>query len=133
MIVLYAEDDIEDVDTFCDMMTSIDSSVELVNTQDGLETIEYLENTNVLPDIIFLDINMPSMDGKSCLRNIRKDERFRSIPVIIYSTSGNPKDKELCLQLGATDYVQKPNTIRETMERLSKIIHSVSPLSAGHD
>lgn len=122
MIVLYAEDDIEDVDTFCDMMLSIDPSVKCLNTQNGVETIEFLENATVLPDIIFLDINMPTMDGKSCLRNIRRDERFKAIPIIIYTTSGNPKDRELCLQLGANEYVQKPNTIQETKDKLSRFI-----------
>jgi CheY-like chemotaxis protein len=129
MIVLYAEDDIEDVDTFCDMMVSIDPTVKCLNTQNGAETIEFLENTTVLPDIIFLDINMPTMDGRSCLRTIRKDDRFKSIPIIIYTTSGNPKDRELCLQLGANDYVQKPNTIRETKEELSRFIR---PESVAH-
>lgn len=122
MIVLYAEDDIEDVDTFCDMMLSIDPSVKCLNTQNGVETIEFLENATVLPDIIFLDINMPTMDGKSCLRNIRRDERFKAIPIIIYTTSDNAKDRELCLQLGANEYVQKPNTIRETKDKLSRFI-----------
>ena len=95
MIVLYAEDDIEDLDDFGEMMHSIDPLVECINTRNGLETIEFLENANILPDFIFLDINMPSMDGKSCLRNIRKDERFNSIPVIIYTTSSRRARRHL--------------------------------------
>lgn len=122
MTVLYAEDDIEDVDVFYEVLFSIDRSIECFNTRDGAETIEFLENATALPDIIFLDINMPTMDGKSCLKNIKKDERLRAIPVVVYTTSKNPKDRELCFQLGASDYVHKPNSIKEATARLSKFI-----------
>jgi CheY-like chemotaxis protein len=53
----------------------------------------------VMPDIIFFDINMPTIDGKSCIKCIKNDSRFAGIPVIVYTTSANEKDKEQCLQL----------------------------------
>jgi CheY-like chemotaxis protein len=122
MIVLYAEDDIEDVDVFCEVIVSINESIECINTRDGIETITYLENATTLPDMIFLDINMPTMDGKACLKNIKKDEKLRSIPVVIYTTSTNPLDRELCFQLGAVDFIKKPNTIDEAISRLSPFL-----------
>lgn len=120
MLVLYAEDDIDDFDFFCETIESIDPATRCINTRDGIETIDYLENAMVLPDVIFLDINMPTMDGKSCLRNIKMDERFKEIPVVIYTTSNSEKDKEHCLQLGAVDYVQKPTSIAEASGKLSR-------------
>jgi CheY-like chemotaxis protein len=60
------------------------------------------------------------MDGKSCLKNIRKDERFKTIPVVIYTTSSNKKDIDLCMQLGAAEYIQKPNSMKEAIDKLSK-------------
>jgi CheY-like chemotaxis protein len=120
MIVLYAEDDIEDLDTFCEVLASINPSIKCINARDGQEALEILENAVVLPDYIFLDINMPTMDGKSCLKNIRKDERFKTIPVVIYTTSSNKKDIDLCMQLGAAEYIQKPNSMKEAIDKLSK-------------
>lgn len=120
MIVLYAEDDIDDFDFFCEVLKTLSPEHRCINTRNGVETIEFLEGTVVLPEIIFLDINMPTMDGKACLRNIKNDERFKSIPVVIYTTSSNDKDKQHCLQLGAIEYVQKPTSIAEAINGLTK-------------
>src|SRR5688572_9298792 len=109
MLIVYAEDDIDDFDFFYEILKSVDSRTECINTRDGVETLDYLENATVLPDLIFLDINMPTMDGKSCLRNIKMDDRFKSIPVVVYTTSSNEKDKEHCMQLGAVEYIEKPS------------------------
>jgi len=120
MTVLYAEDDFEDFDFFHEVVKSIDHSTVFINTRDGKETLNYLELAKVLPDIIFLDINMPSMDGKACLKSIRQDARFKSIPVVVYTTSRDPRDKDQCLQLGAIDYLQKANGFEQTARLLEK-------------
>jgi len=121
MIVLYAEDDIDDFNTFCEVLDEVDSSVKCINARNGLEALQTLEELTVLPDYIFLDINMPALDGKACLKHIKKDERFKMIPVIIYTTSTNPKDRALCEQLGAQDYLPKPNSHKEAFATLSRI------------
>ena len=121
MLVLYAEDDIEDFNYFCEVLQQINSSVNCINARNGAEALQLLEDLITLPDYIFLDINMPAMDGKACLKHIKRDDRFKSIPVIIYTTSNNAKDKELCQQLGAANYLQKPNSQKEAFEILSKI------------
>lgn len=125
MFVLYAEDDIDDFYLFSETLRSIDPSVQVINTRDGFETLKYLESELELPDVIFLDINMPSMDGKSCLKEIRRDERYKSVPVVIYTTSRNPLDKEHCIELGAADYIQKPNNVTDATEQLSRHIKTV--------
>jgi CheY-like chemotaxis protein len=120
MIVLYAEDDLEDLDIFCEVLEQIDPSVRCLSARDGREALELLDNAIILPDYIFLDINMPAMDGKVCLKHLKKDDRFKNIPVIIYTTSNSKKDIELCMQLGAREYIQKPNSIKEAVDKLSK-------------
>lgn len=120
MTVLYAEDDLEDFDLFSDIVYKINPSVSPINVRNGAEALEFLENSTILPDFVFLDINMPSMDGKSCLKYIKNDERFAHIPVVIYTTSNSTMDIELCYQLGAEDYVQKPNTFQDGTTKLSK-------------
>jgi CheY-like chemotaxis protein len=74
----------------------------------GFEAIERLSSENFLPDIIFLDLNMPRMNGLECLKKIRQNKFSYQLPVIIYSTSGNQQDKERSLLAGATDYLVKP-------------------------
>lgn len=122
MVVLYAEDDIEDFDVFYEVIQSIDPTIEIINGRDGAETLDILERIERLPDYIFLDINMPTMDGKSCLKAIKKDERFSPVPVIIYTTSSDPRDIALCKELGANEYIQKPNAIKDAVSVLSKFL-----------
>jgi CheY-like chemotaxis protein len=121
MTVLYAEDDFDDFNMLVEVVQSINPDIQCVNARNGVEAIEFLENADLLPDYIFLDINMPMMDGKACLKFIKKDERFKNIPVIVFTTSNSVKDMELCKELGAEEYLQKPNTIQKTTEILSKI------------
>jgi CheY-like chemotaxis protein len=122
MTILYAEDDIDDFVFFTEVAESLSPDNKCINTRNGVETIEFLEVAEELPEIIFLDINMPTMDGKACLRNIKKDERFQSIPVVVYTTSKNERDRLHCLQLGAMEYVEKPVNVKEAYDRLSKLI-----------
>jgi CheY-like chemotaxis protein len=120
MTVLYAEDDLDDLDIFCEIVLTINAGISCISARNGTEALEILDSLADLPDYIFLDINMPTMDGKACLKNLKRDPRFKSIPVIIYTTSTNRMDMDLCRQLGATDYIIKPNTVKEAVDRLSK-------------
>lgn len=119
MVILYADDDLEDLDTFCDIAKQINPTIEVINARNGSEVLEYLENSPDLPGMIFLDINMPTMDGKSCLKFIKKDERFNTIPVIIYTTSNNQRDLQLCKELGASGFIKKPSSMKEATEKLA--------------
>jgi CheY-like chemotaxis protein len=71
--------------------------------------MDYLHNTVALPDIIFLDINMPRKNGIQCLDEIRSDERLKNITIAIYSTSGAERDIEETFIKGANVYIRKPN------------------------
>jgi CheY-like chemotaxis protein len=124
MIVLYAEDDVDDFYFFREVVNELNSEVECINTRSGVETIEYLDNAIILPDLIVLDINMPAMDGKACLKNIKKDSKFKSIPVIIYTTTLTARDNEHCLQLGASECIQKPTSVAEAHKKLLKYFNS---------
>jgi CheY-like chemotaxis protein len=68
-----------------------------------------------LPRLIVLDLNMPLMNGTATLGKLKADQRFRNIPVVIYSTSINPFEKDKCMQLGAQIYITKPISIEESM------------------
>jgi CheY-like chemotaxis protein len=120
MVVLYVEDDIEDFDIFCEVLASIDATIKCINARDGVEALKFLDNADILPDYVFLDINMPALDGKACLKSIKIDPRLKSIPVVIYTTSRHPMDIELCRQLGALDYLTKPSTLDAATQTISK-------------
>jgi CheY-like chemotaxis protein len=124
MLILYAEDDFEDFDAFCEVVKAINPSIKCINAKNGIEALDFLEKSTILPDFVFLDINMPTMDGKSCLKHIKKDARFGKIPVVVYTTSTSQQDREQCLQLGAQEYVQKGNTVNEATTSLTKFFSS---------
>lgn len=82
---------------------------------DGEMAIQWLEGLHKedLPHLIVLDLNMPRMDGKTTLRYLKENDSFKSIPVIIYSTSEHSVDKQVCRQLGAALYVTKPSSFEQ--------------------
>lgn len=117
MKILYADDDPEDRDIFCHALKTIDPNIECVLAFNGVEAIAQL-NMEILPDYIFLDINMPVMTGKECLKVLKKNSQLSVIPVIIYSTSNSEVDIKECEALGAYDYMVKPSHFTTLCERL---------------
>ncbi|MGC4096130.1 MAG: response regulator [Nitrospira sp.] len=86
---------------------------------DGEELLAAMEaayETNSLPSVIVLDLNMPRMDGIETLKQLKQDERFSSIPVIIYTTSVNTAEKEQCMLLGAAEYIIKRGSFEENIK-----------------
>ena len=86
------------------------------NGEQGLSLLETNYNLSSIPCLIVLDLNMPRMSGTQTLRIIKSDDRFRGIPVIIYSTSVNPLEREATLLLGAHSYITKPVSFNESMQ-----------------
>jgi CheY-like chemotaxis protein len=114
MTLLYADDDRDDCDLMCEALQNVDPAIicHVVNNgQQALDTLQ--DQQNDLPDYIFLDINMPRMDGKKCLEAIKSDQRFKDIPVIMYSTTTDQKEIDECYALGATSFIKKPNNFKE--------------------
>lgn len=125
MNILYVEDDIDDYSFFVDAVQEINPEVHCSNAINGLQALQMLEDGVAMPDVIVLDINMPAMDGKACLKAMKTDPRFKEIPVYVYTTSSNPLDITHCIQLGAADYLSKRNSYVEAKEILGKIFQSV--------
>ena len=126
--VLMIDDDTEDQDLFREAFAEIAPDTYCVFANDGEAGLRYLESDEeVLPDLIFLDLNMPRLNGKQCLIGIKQIERVRAIPVIIYSTSSSPQDREETLALGAAEFVTKPSTFREICKQLSDVMTTFVP------
>lgn len=111
-VVLFIDDDADDQAIFNEATGLIDPTIQRQFASNGLEALKLLRQENaVLPDLIFLDINMPIMNGMECLAELKNIDTLRHIPVIICSTSAYTGDQEKCEELGADFYLVKPNTL----------------------
>lgn len=107
--VFLVDDDTDDQDFFKSALQAIDNSAFLLSAFNGEHALEMINGGNVDPDIVFLDLNMPRMNGAELLVELRRMESFDPIPIILYSTSSERSAIIECLQLGANDYLVKPN------------------------
>ena len=111
--ILYVEDDQDDFLLLQKAFHDVDQSVELVNVVNGYEIIKFLRDAdNELPFLIVMDINMPVMDGKETLELLRRDDKFKYIPVIFFSTSVSPIDKKI-IETTGTELITKPSLYEE--------------------
>lgn len=108
MVYFFIDDDADDQEIFGMAISEIDPSIRCVFANDGIDALEKLRVITPLPDCIFIDLNMPRMNGKECLAEIRKIERLNEIPIYIYSTSVDPKLVDECKELGAKQFIVKP-------------------------
>jgi len=121
--ILLVEDDADDRKFFKDALEGLDLNTTLVEVVDGAACINYLSNDkNDKPDLIFLDLNMPVMDGFECLENIRTISEHKKTIVAIYSTSASERDIERTFNNGANIYLNKPIKLSELKKALKQII-----------
>jgi CheY-like chemotaxis protein len=121
-----ADDDDDDTRFFGDALKEIDVSIQFKSATNGKELLEKLRRDKAKPHVIFLDINMPEMNGWESLQNLKSEKSLRDIHVIMYSTSSSALDGEKALQFGALAFYEKPTNILRLKEFLKLI--SASPL-----
>jgi len=112
--ILLGEDDADDQEMLKEVFTSIDTGFVLFFVNNGKEIISALEKLKdeQMPCLIVLDYNMPGLSGADILRELGTNERYKNIPKVVWSTSGSEKFRNVCLELGAVDYVIKPNNVK---------------------
>ncbi|MFL5809354.1 MAG: response regulator [Flavisolibacter sp.] len=116
--IMFADDDADDLELITGLFKQFNRDVNVLEFKDGKEVLKFLDDFAVNtspPLLIVLDINMPRLNGLETLAAIRKHSRFRHIPVVIYTTSINDEEKELCRRLGAS-WVGKSPTIDGTRQ-----------------
>jgi len=134
IVFFVVDDDADDRDIFTMALGCIGHKVKCVTAKNGEEALELLKNDETfVPDFIFLDINMPRVDGKECLVEMRKMERLKNTPVYIYSTSLADKDRIETLNLGADDYFMKPYSVKILIDIISKIISTHTSLQVSNN
>ncbi len=123
---LLVDDDADDTSLFKEVLEEVNPSVVFNSAEDGHQALHYLKKDGgTLPDIIFLDLNMPRMSGKECLTEIKRDEKLHDIPVIMYTTSSQSKDIEETMQKGAICFITKPTNLNDLKSILSSISGNV--------
>ncbi|GAC1707581.1 MAG: response regulator [Flavisolibacter sp.] len=115
-----ADDDPDDREIFEDAIkeTLIASVLDVFS---GGEALLAAIDSGQLPDILFLDINMPC-NGFDCLKEIRQKRQLKKIPIIIFSSSGNPKDVEESYKCGANLFYRKPSSFKQLIEGLKSLL-----------
>ncbi|HOY04034.1 MAG TPA: response regulator [Saprospiraceae bacterium] len=121
------DDDLDDTMLFEDVVNDCEIPIQLWTAQDGKEALDMLRNhPSRLPQALFLDLNMPRMDGKECLAELKTDDRLANIPVIIYTTSSHSKDLDETMALGAVGFITKPTDMKD-LEKIVQTIAENSP------
>ena len=121
--ILLVDDDEDDRQFFADALDSLDMKTELAQLTNGEECLEHMEaHKEDCPNLLFLDLNMPIMNGFQCLEQIRKDEAFKDVIIAIYSTSSAEKDIEDTFNKGANIYITKPSSFKDLKNSLRQVI-----------
>ena len=124
--ILLGEDDTDDQEMLKEVFISIDTSFILFFVNNGKEILSALEKlkNNQMPCLIILDYNMPGLNGADILRELNTNERYKEIPRVVWSTSSSEKFRQICMQLGAMDYVIKPSNVIE-LEKIARYMLSL--------
>lgn len=108
--VLHADDDELDRITLQRLIHLVNPSVRYTGFENGLELMQYLGTLqkHQLPDLIFLDLRMPIWDGIKTLKALKSDSKYSGIPMFMWSLTDSPNEMQLCIRLGAREFLKKP-------------------------
>lgn len=117
--ILIAEDDDDDYEMFAETTQLLSITVILSRAENGEILIKLLNEK--FPDMLFLDLNLPCKDGRSCLVEIRSNRKYDALPIIIYTSLRDFETVEFCFRNRSNFYVYKPNSYAELVQVLEKI------------
>ena len=126
MNILIVDDDEDDRDLFCDAVNVVDPEINCIMARNGEEALTALKADHFpKPNLIFLDLNMPRVNGVQFLREIKKQPTLHRIPVIIYTTSKLKEDRDITRKLGAVHFITKPSSLRELCDEIEVAISKI--------
>jgi CheY-like chemotaxis protein len=120
--IFLVEDDVEDQELFLEALHQIDTSIHFNLANSADEALLKLNNNTEIPDLILMDINMPGMNGISCLSEIKKDHRFDEVPIGILTTTKNPREAEEAFKQGAVFFIKKPHSFPLLVKKLKSML-----------
>ena len=127
--LLLVDDDQDDRFLFKEALAEADNSVEFTEASNGADALEKLMSGKVsLPDLIFLDVNMPRMNGLDCLKHLKENVRFKDVPVVMYSTAASDDYQRECLNHGAKLFIEKPSDFWQLCDKLKNVLKTAFQL-----
>ncbi|WP_417860134.1 response regulator [Winogradskyella sediminis] len=118
-----ADDDEDDRLFFTEAFEELKVKSKVLLFKDGIELMDYLDDSNnAIPNLLFLDLNMPKKSGLECLKEIKASQRFNDMAIAIYSTSASEEDIENTFVIGANVYIKKPNDFEKLKKVLSEVV-----------
>jgi CheY-like chemotaxis protein len=121
---LIIDDDEDDRELFCTAVDDVEPTIQCITADDGEDALRGLRYGRFpKPDLIFLDLNMPRLNGVQTLIELKKDCHLKDIPVVIYSTSKLERDKRETARLGAAGFITKPTALSELQVAITEILN----------
>jgi len=120
--ILLVDDDLDDQKFFIDALQEISPYLNCSVANNGIEALEHLALKPPSPSVIFLDLNMPLMNGLECLKNLKSNKLYNEIPVVILTTSNNSVYKLETARLGAESYLTKANSFETLKINLKEVL-----------
>jgi CheY-like chemotaxis protein len=124
MKVMLVDDDSDDRMLFTEAIKHIDETIEFELATDGKDAIKKLKGTETLPDAIFLDINMPVLDGRECFKQLKCDGKLKNVRVVMLSTSNDEAEIRSFENRGAA-YLVKPSSFKSLVASLRTCLSSI--------
>ncbi len=124
--VFLVDDDADDREFFSEALEEVNSNLGLTLFSGGEEVLNKLDFIDELPNIIFLDLYMPKMDGRECLKKIRSDARLDTVCVVMYSTYMDLEQIDELFNAGANRFLNKPSSYPALKNALDRAIESVT-------
>lgn len=125
--IIIADDDPDDILLFRDALDQLPMLLQVITVPNGEQLVAILNEIETLPDIVFLDLNMPVKNGTDCLTEVKQSKKLQAIPVVIFSTSTDSSLINKLYQKGAQYFIGKPNNFTA----LKEVIWQVLCLTAG--
>lgn len=121
--IILADDDEDDRLFFTDAFSELKINTKVNTYNDGVELMNYLNSDDaILPQVLFLDLNMPKKNGIECLHEIKSNSKLEDIAIAIYSTSSSEEHIEETFVSGANIYIKKPNDFESLKKILSDVV-----------
>ena len=121
--IAIADDDEDDRFLFLEAFDELKINTKVNTFEDGVYLMDYLNKENAkLPEVLFLDLNMPRKTGIECLKEIRSNPKYKDVSIAIYSTSSSEEDIENTFILGANIYIKKPSDFNSLKKILSNVV-----------
>lgn len=122
--ILIVDDDADDREIVKDAFaTTSQNGEDYIFIESGDKLLEYLDKQHdpCLPSLILLDLNMPGKDGRETLKEIKSNNRFHTIPIIVFTTSSSTRDRAMSYELGANCFITKPDTFNKLVDLATAI------------